>query len=103
MGLKADYFGPRGGLTDADLGRYSVTKDEYDRHRFKTPTLRNVAQTAPYFHDGSIKTLNEAVKYMLKHQVGVSLSDGDVNDLTVLLESMSGKKYQPTSTARSAK
>jgi cytochrome c peroxidase len=94
MGLKADYFTPRGGLTDVDLGRYAVTKDEYDRHRFKTPTLRNVALTAPYFHDGSIKTLHEAVKYMLKHQVGVSLPDSDVNALVALQEGMSGK-YQP--------
>ena len=95
MGLKVDYFAARGsGLTDVDLGRYAVTKDEYDRHRFKTPTLRNVALTAPYFHDGSIKTLPESVKYMLKHQVGVSLPDGDVNDISALLEGMTGK-YQP--------
>ncbi|VEI70070.1 Cytochrome c551 peroxidase precursor [Serratia fonticola] len=46
MGLKADYFTARGNPTEADLGRYNVTKNDSDRHRFKTPTLRNIAQTA---------------------------------------------------------
>ncbi|OMQ27040.1 cytochrome-c peroxidase [Serratia oryzae] len=94
MGVKADYFAARGNPTDADLGRYNVTKNEADRNRFKTPTLRNIAQTAPYFHDGSVTSLNQAVKDMLKYQVGVTLPESDVNDLVALLESMSGK-YQP--------
>ncbi|TQI80462.1 cytochrome c peroxidase [Serratia fonticola] len=94
MGLKADYFAARGNPTEADLGRYNVTKNEADRHRFKTPTLRNIAQTAPYFHDGSVTSLNQAVKDMLTYQVGVTLSESDVNDLVALLESMSGQ-YQP--------
>lgn len=94
MGLKADYFAARGNPTEADLGRYSVTKNEADRHRFKTPTLRNIAQTAPYFHDGSVTTLHQAVKDMLIYQVGVTLPESDIKDLVALLESMSGK-YQP--------
>jgi cytochrome c peroxidase len=94
MGVKADYFAVRGKPTEVDLGRYNVTKNEADRNRFKTPTLRNIAQTAPYFHDGSVNSLNQAVKDMLKYQVGVNLPENDVNDLVALLESMSGK-YQP--------
>ncbi|HGM7842894.1 TPA: cytochrome-c peroxidase [Serratia marcescens] len=95
MGLKADYFANRGNPTDADNGRYNVTKNEVDRHRFKTPTLRNVALTAPYFHDGSVTSLHQAVKDMLKYQVGVTLPDSDVDDLVALLDGMTGK-YQPS-------
>lgn len=95
MGLKADYFADRGNLTEADNGRYNVTKNEADRHRFKTPTLRNVALTAPYFHDGSVTSLHQAVKDMLKYQVGVTLPDSDVDDLVALLDGMTGK-YQPS-------
>lgn len=94
MGLKADYFAARGKPTEADLGRYNVTKNDSDRHRFKTPTLRNIAQTAPYFHDGSVTSLDQAVKDMLTYQVGVTLPDSDIKDLVALLEGMSGK-YQP--------
>ncbi|CAI1537803.1 Cytochrome c551 peroxidase precursor [Serratia fonticola] len=94
MGLKADYFAARGNPTEADLGRYNVTKNDNDRHRFKTPTLRNIAQTAPYFHDGNVASLQQAVKDMLTYQVGVDLPESDIKDLVALLEGMSGK-YQP--------
>jgi cytochrome c peroxidase len=52
FGVMGDYFAERGAPTDADLGRYRVTKEESDRNVFKVPSLRNVAVTAPYFHDG---------------------------------------------------
>ena len=48
---------------EPDLGRYSVTMDEKDRGAFKTPTVRNVTLTAPYMHDGSLKTLDEVVEW----------------------------------------
>jgi len=94
MGLKADYFADRGNPTTADLGRYNVTKRDADRHRFKTPTLRNVALTAPYFHDGSVTTLHQAVRDMLKYQVGTTQPESDVDDLVALLEAMTGT-YTP--------
>ena len=78
MGLRADYFEARGGkLTDADHGRYNVTKDEKDRHAFKVPTLRNVARTFPYFHDGSKETLREAVDAMARTRRGEALGEKD--------------------------
>jgi cytochrome c peroxidase len=99
MGLKADYFAQRGGsLTQADNGRYNVTKDEQDRQRFKTPTLRNVELTQPYFHDGSVNDLHEAVRIMLKYQVGKSLPDQDVDDLVAFLKTLTGT-YVPTPSA----
>jgi cytochrome c peroxidase len=59
LGLVREYFGHDLGrpLTVADNGRFNVTYKETDRHRFKVPTLRNVASTAPYLHDGSRATL----------------------------------------------
>ena len=72
MGLYGDYFKDRGTpLTDADEGRFAQTKDPFDMHRFKVPTLRNVALTAPYFHDASAKELKDAVSAMLKYQSNV--------------------------------
>jgi cytochrome c peroxidase len=71
------FHGSRGQLTDADNGRFNQTKAERDRHAFKVPTLRNVARTFPYFHDGSKKTLREAVDAMAIYQVGAPLVEKD--------------------------
>jgi cytochrome c peroxidase len=94
MGRHGDYFAARGGtLTDADNGRYNVTKDEKDRHAFKVPTLRNVARTFPYLHDGSKKTLREAVDAMAVYQVGGPLAEKDAQDVVKFLETLTGE-YQ---------
>ena len=94
MGLKADYFGDRGlELTVEDNGRYKETKQERDRHRFKTPGLRNVALTAPYLHDGTAKTLDEAVDAMAKYEVGTTLSSADRDDIVAFLKTLTGE-YQ---------
>lgn len=74
-----------------DGGRYNVTDIEQDLHVFKVPSLRNVALTAPYFHNGSIETLPEAVHLMGKMQLGITLSDNDVEDIVALLHSFTGK------------
>ena len=92
MGLYGDYFKDRGTpLTDADEGRFAQTKDPFDMHRFKVPTLRNVALTAPYFHDASAKELKDAVSAMLKYQSNVKQpTQKDVEDITSFLESLTG-------------
>lgn len=98
MGLKGDYFADRGTeITEADIGRFNVSKYERDRYRFKTPTLRNIEQTAPYLHDGSIADLDGVVKMMLKYQVGKSLPDQDVKAIVEFLKSLTGEyvPYQP--------
>jgi len=74
-----------------DKGRYEVTKDKADMHMWKVQTLRNVAVTAPYFHNGSVKTLNEAVHVMAKTQLNLDLSDKDAADLVAFLESLTGQ------------
>lgn len=73
-----------------DQGRFDVTKQAVDRMMFKVPSLRNVAQTAPYFHDGSVPTLDSAVKAMGKHQLGLSLSEQEVGSIVTWLGSLSG-------------
>lgn len=73
-----------------DLGRFELTKQDSDRMVFKVPSLRNVEKTAPYFHDGSVKTLPEAVKLMGRHQLGKELTDADVNSIVTFLDSLTG-------------
>ncbi|MBC7173079.1 MAG: cytochrome-c peroxidase, partial [Polyangiaceae bacterium] len=92
MGLVRSYFEERGGeLTEADLGRYNVTRQEADKHFFKVPTLRNVTVTDPYFHDGSEPELASAVRTMARVQLGRNLSDEEVSDLVAFLGALTGE------------
>ncbi|MCS6913703.1 MAG: cytochrome-c peroxidase [Myxococcales bacterium] len=94
-----------------DQGRYEVTKQEGDRMLFKVPSLRNVARTAPYFHDGSVATLEEAVRRMARHQLGKELSEQDTSAIVTWLQSLTGEIPQayiqapelPPSTAKTPK
>ncbi|WP_426993828.1 cytochrome-c peroxidase [Methylomonas sp. CM2] len=74
-----------------DLGRAEVTKSDADKHFWKVPTLRNVALTAPYFHNGSVKTLDRAVWLMAKLQLNKELSDAEVADIVAFLNALSGE------------
>jgi len=74
-----------------DLGRYEVTKNEADKYVFKVPMLRNIAKTGPYFHDGTVTTLEDAVKIMGEYQLGVTIPDEDVTDIVVFLNALTGE------------
>ncbi len=74
-----------------DPGREKVTGEASDRHVFKVPSLRNVAETGPWFHDGSIESLDEAVRLMAYHQLGRKLDDQQVSGIVVFLESLTGE------------
>ncbi|WP_193162462.1 cytochrome-c peroxidase [Microbulbifer hainanensis] len=74
-----------------DLGRYEVTKKEQDKHMFRVPTLRNIALTAPYFHNGSINSLNETVRVMAKVQLNEDLSETDISDIVAFLNALTGE------------
>ncbi len=74
----------------ADTGRFEVTKKEDDKHMWRVPTWRNVALTAPYFHNGQVRTLEEAVKVMGKVQLNVNLTENQVGDIVAFLESLTG-------------
>ena len=96
MGQRADYFKDRelqekSGLTDGDNGRWAQTGVERDRYRFRTPGLRNVELTYPYYHDGSVKTLEEAVRMMAKYQVGEELTEQEVAGITGFLHTLTGE------------
>ncbi len=92
MGLVHDYFERRGGArTEADNGRFNVTHEEADRHKFKVPTLRNVELTGPYFHDGSEEDLGDAVRTMAYVQLGRELEDAQVADLVAFLRALTGE------------
>jgi cytochrome c peroxidase len=76
-------------LTD-DPGRFAVTKAEDDRNLWRVPQWRNIAITAPYFHNGSVPTLDEAIRVMAKTQLGRDLEPGEVGDLAAFLSSLTG-------------
>ncbi len=74
-----------------DKGLAEVTKKKEDEHFWKVPTLRNIALTAPYFHNGSVKTLDRAVKVMAKMQLGKDLSKEEVADIVAFLDALTGE------------
>lgn len=91
FGLVGDYFKDRGAITESDYGRFNVTKKEEDRFFFRVAPLRNVAETAPYFHDASAKTLEEAVSVMGKYQLGRQLSSDEVSKIVAFLKTLTGE------------
>lgn len=73
-----------------DPGRFKVTKQESDRNVWRVPTWRNITLTAPYFHNGSVATLNEAVRVMAKTQLGRDLNDAEASDLVAFMHGLTG-------------
>ena len=73
-----------------DAGRFEVTKNEADRQFFKVPSLRNVEKTGPWFHDGSITTLDDAIRTMARIQLGKQLTDAQVASIHAFLATLSG-------------
>jgi len=73
------------------FGLYNVTKNDFDKYYFKVPTLRNVALTAPYLHDGRVKTLKEAIGSIAKAQLGLDLTDEEIFLIEEFLKSLNGK------------
>lgn len=75
----------------SDKGRFDVTKNKEDMNHWRVPTWRNVALTAPYFHNGKVKTLDEAVRVMGKTQLDADLTDAQVADIVAFLNSLTGE------------
>lgn len=98
FGLQAPYW-THTRSRQPDPGRFALTGDEADRYVFKVASLRNVAETGPYFHDGSVETLEEAVRIMARLQVGVELQQDQAARLVAFLRSLSGEMPE---TARQA-
>ena len=92
FGLLEPYWKYTGTKTEAiDEGRFAVTKNESDRYVFKVPVLRNIAKTSPYFHDGSVDSLESAEGIMAKVQLGRNLSKEEIRDIHAFLISLTGK------------
>jgi cytochrome c peroxidase len=89
FGVLEDYWKVTGS-NPIDKGRAEVTNNEADLYMFKVPSLRNVAMTPPYFHDGSVATLPEAVRVMARVQLGAKFEDKDVGDIVAFLASLTG-------------
>lgn len=90
FGLVEDYW-KETGSPNPDKGRFDVTHRDADLYVFKVPILRNVARTPPYFHDGSVATLPDAVRVMGKVQLGKTLTETQVTELVAFLDSLTGK------------
>jgi cytochrome c peroxidase len=90
FGVVKDYW-LETGSQKIDQGRFAITKKEEDRYVFRVPMLRNVTKTAPYFHDGSVETLDRAVRVMASVQLGRTLDDATLADLVTFLDSLTGE------------
>ena len=92
FGVMGDYFADRGlEIKKSDLGRYNVTGLEDDKYVFKVPSLRLAVLTAPYFHDGSAATLKDAVRIMVKYQLGRAATEQDEDLIVEFLHSLVGE------------
>ena len=89
FGLVKDYW-LETGSDKQDAGRFAVTKKEEDRFVFRVPMLRNVAKTAPYFHDGSVANLDRAIRVMATVQLGRTLEQAEIDGIASFLESLTG-------------
>ena len=78
------------GLLD-DRGRFEQTGDSADMHVWRVPTLRNLEYTAPYFHNGAVKSINDSVQIMATAQLNRDLDDDDVADIVAFLEALTGE------------
>lgn len=74
----------------ADLGRFDVTGEEADKMVFKVPSLRNIDKTGPYFHDGKVTTLDEAITLMADHQLGKQLDQKQIGQIKAFLATLTG-------------
>jgi cytochrome c peroxidase len=90
LGIMRTYFSDPSQVHEGDLGRLEVTGRQEDRYVFRVPSLRNVALTAPYLHDGSVPQLEMAVSVMATYQLGRSLDSEQITQIVAFLDSLTG-------------
>lgn len=90
-GLQFKKLGEKEPYPLEDVGRFALTNLEVDRYVFKVPSLRNVAQTAPYLHNGSIQTLEEMVALMARYQLGKQVAAEQITDVVAFLNTLTGE------------
>lgn len=94
LDIYGDYFGDRSAeieYNSDDDGLKGFTGKDEDLHKYKVPGLRNVAMTAPYFHDGTFQTMEEAVRAMAKYELGKEISDSDVQSIVSFMKTLTGR------------
>lgn len=91
MDLKKDYFADRGNPLGSDEGLKGFTKKDEDFRRFKVPNLRNIELTGPYMHDGTVTTLDEAVRVMGVYLSGIDVAPNDRESIVAFLRSLTGE------------
>jgi cytochrome c peroxidase len=84
LGLVEDYPDQK------DLGRFAVTKEDADKMKFRVPSLRNIEKTAPYFHTGKYKRVEEVIPVMAKHQLGAKVTPTEVKQISAFLRTLTG-------------
>ncbi len=87
FGLYGNYW-ELTGSDPIDNGRFDVTGNEAEKYMFKVPSLRNIAETYPYFHDGSVKSLEEATKIIAKLNLNKDLTDQEVKEIVTFLKAL---------------
>ena len=93
LGVFSDFYAGQANPAPVDLGRFSITGNEEDRYMFRVPSLRNVALTAPYLHNGSVATLAETIRIKAKTQLGRDISEQDIRHIIAFLNTLTGQ-YQ---------
>lgn len=91
LGVVKPWPAPADPAAKPDEGRGAITKNEAERGFFKVPSLRNIAKTGPYFHDGSVASLDEAVKMMASHQLGRDLTPEQSKSILAFLDTLTGE------------
>jgi cytochrome c peroxidase len=90
FGVYGDYW-TLTGSEKHDEGRFEATQNEADKYMFKVPSLRNVAKTGPYFHDGSVASLSESIAIMAKLQLNKDLTKAEIASIETFLNSLTGE------------
>lgn len=88
FGIIKPYFDDNNQVRPHDLGFFNIRQQEENRFHFRVPSLRDVTQTPPYFHDGSAPTLNEAIRVMFEYQLGIPPNNEDISDIEAFLSSL---------------
>lgn len=91
MDLKQDYFAERGNPLGSDNGLEGFTKNPHDLHKFKVPNLRNIELTAPYLHDGTVESLDEAVRIMGIYLSGMEVPPSDRDQIVAFMRTLTGE------------
>jgi len=91
FGVFYDYIAERGDITKQDYGKFNTTNRQIDKFVFKVPSLRNIAVTAPYLHDGSASTIEDAIAIMGKTQLGRTLTESEILSIKLFLNTLTGE------------